>query len=311
MFGERSLADFFSPTFLVEAVSILIIPPVLAIAWIAAQSLLARPQQLIRHFGTALLRNRERFAQGMVLLACYVLVNRAYRALKVSIPDLNPYWADRLFADLDKLLFGVDPWILSHGLIGPFGTAVLDKLYMIWFPVILLAFAFSVFSGDSKYRLKASTSYFLVWLLLGNVMAIAFASVGPCFYDDFYADQRFVPLMDVLARQGVTAVRIQDYLLATNGHEALGNGISAMPSVHCGLTMLIVMMALDRYGWSWQPLLAFAYHLAILVGSVHLGWHYAVDGIFSSLLIPPIWWIVSRVIDHRSTKPAEGKAVCA
>ena len=33
------------------------------------------------------------------------------------------------------------------------------------------------------------------------------------------------------------------------------------------------------------------YAIVLWIGTVHLGWHYAVDGEASALLIYPIWWL--------------------
>ena len=53
--------------------------------------------------------------------------------------------------------------------------------------------------------------------------------------------------------------------------------------------------------------LAWAFALLILVGSVQLGWHYAVDGYLSLLLVPPIWLLagwISRIMLPREAGQA-------
>jgi hypothetical protein len=46
-------------------------------------------------------------------------------------------------------------------------------------------------------------------------------------------------------------------------------------------------------GWA---LTVFA--VLILLGSVHLAWHYAVDGYVSIVAVPLLWWLVDRMYDR-------------
>jgi uncharacterized membrane protein len=46
---------------------------------------------------------------------------------------------------------------------------------------------------------------------------------------------------------------------------------------------------------------AWVYVVLIQVGSVFLGWHYAVDGYFSIAAVSLIWWAVGKVL---ASKPA-------
>jgi hypothetical protein len=47
-----------------------------------------------------------------------------------------------------------------------------------------------------------------------------------------------------------------------------------------------------------------AYAAAILIGSVHLGWHYAIDGYFGAALVITLWWAAGRFVDwYEGTEP--------
>jgi hypothetical protein len=58
-------------------------------------------------------------------------------------------------------------------------------------------------------------------------------------------------------------------------------------------------------GWrTWKPLgVIFAlYGVLILIGSVHLGWHYAIDGYASIIGVLVLWWAAGKIASER--KPA-------
>jgi PAP2 superfamily len=65
------------------------------------------------------------------------------------------------------------------------------------------------------------------------------------------------------------------------------NGISAMPSVHVAVAVLFALAG-GRAG-RWPGRLFTAYAGIVLLGSVHLGWHYAVDGYVSAAIVAGLW----------------------
>jgi membrane-associated phospholipid phosphatase len=71
-------------------------------------------------------------------------------------------------------------------------------------------------------------------------------------------------------------------------------GISAMPSVHLSMATLFVWLAFEVRKWlGW----VFVGYLALIqIGSVILGWHYAVDGYLGILLASMIWLCVRRFV---------------
>ena len=71
------------------------------------------------------------------------------------------------------------------------------------------------------------------------------------------------------------------------GTPALGTGISAMPSMHVAIATLNALM-LSSLG-RWQAVAGWAFAAIILFGSVYTGWHYAIDGYVSMLVVGVIW----------------------
>ena len=77
----------------------------------------------------------------------------------------------------------------------------------------------------------------------------------------------------------------------------MASGISAMPSLHVAIVTLCAIS-----GWYVNRLvggLMTLFAIVIFIGSIHLGWHYAVDGYASALATAAIWIAVGRLLRRR------------
>jgi len=133
---------------------------------------------------------------------------------------------------------------------------------------------------DRRLQMRFFGAYFALWIV-GGLCAVLAPSLGPVYtHPEWYAD---------LAKP--TATRLQAQLW-THYQEALAHpedygarvyeGIAAFPSLHVAVVALFAffLYRVDRrLGWAM-----FAYTIVVQVGSVLLGWHYAVDGYFGILL---------------------------
>jgi hypothetical protein len=252
--------------------------------------------------------NRHWLLRGMVFAFLALPLGRALTAIKVAIPTVVPFYADPVLAELDKALFFVDPWRLTHAVIGEWGTIAIDRIYALWFLVMMGMIAWAAFTRDQKFQIRALLSIYGTWIVLGNLIAVSLSSVGPCFYEHFYGDRRFAPLMAILGEYdqniGVNALFAMRYLLRVYGQESIGSGISAMPSVHVGIAFLFWLICRHRFRRKTMHRLAAAFFATIFVGSVHLGWHYAVDGIVSVIGVALIWWGSGRFVDWVGAREA-------
>jgi hypothetical protein len=77
----------------------------------------------------------------------------------------------------------------------------------------------------------------------------------------------------------------------------VANGISAMPSMHVGLTLWLAFVFKDTrlapLGWT--------YYALIWTGSVLLGWHYFSDGLVGSLGVLLLWAAAPLVVKWSSS----------
>lgn len=240
-------------------------------------------------------RNRWWLVRSTLLFAVMIPASRAFMGIKDAIPRLVPFYADPLFARVDAAIFGQDPWRMTHAIIPDVGTLLIDRIYLAWFSVLFVLLTWFCFSTDQRFQLRGVLAMFFSWFLLGNVLAIAAASVGPIFYADYYGDDRFLPLLSTLEASPfqVKALVAAEWMRASNFS---GAAVSAMPSMHVAVSWLAVLAMADKFGLRWPTWPAIAFFWSILVGSVHLGWHYAIDGFVSVLGVSIIWFLLGKVI---------------
>jgi len=73
---------------------------------------------------------------------------------------------------------------------------------------------------------------------------------------------------------------------------SIGDGISAFPSLHVALASLAATVAWRANRWLGG--LVASYTLLLFLGSIMLGWHYALDGEAAILGTAAIWMITGR-----------------
>lgn len=243
------------------------------------------------------------------IILVFLLCVAAYNTLKFNISSVVPYYADPYLASLDENLHGVPPWELAHALPQRITSLFIDFFYSIvwfgqWFGVVL----YVALSKASRRKERYLWALGLTTVIAGTVLATAFSSVGPIFYDRFYGGTRFVGLTEALHSGGLpqTVVHFARYLIERyDGREAaFGCGISAMPSMHIAIATLNALFlsslqrrALTIAGWTFLVIMQF--------GSVYTGWHYAIDGYAAMLVVSLIWWLTGRYF--LGSQPATGK----
>ncbi len=239
-----------------------------------------------------------------LLLALPIFLS-VFSSFKSLIPKLQPFAWDVPLAELDRLLhFGVDPWVLLQPLLAqPSAVRALDFLYHPVWSLLLFAL-WSWQAADLRrpaLRLQFLIALPLAWILIGSVGGLIFSSAGPCYFAEVGGapSDRFEPLLarlsDIHAITPLVSQSAQRALWALHqaGAIGFGSGISAMPSVHVASALMLYLVA-RRYGRA-PGAFALTFVLAICVGSVALGWHYALDAYAGAALAWLVWAGAGRI----------------
>ena len=220
---------------------------------------------------------------------------------KASIVLIHPWHLDATLIGIDRALHGgVLPQELSQRWFGPRATVFLDRLYYLWFRVLALFIVWQSFRAASRSRTRTLLAVTLTYSLLGNLLALLLSSGGPVYYSrlvgwpDPYAEH--AAYLAAIPRLEATHVQEAIWRWLINGKYLPFGTISAMPSMHVAAVTVIALACWEKNRWLGAA--AWIYVLLILVGSVHLNWHYAIDGYAAILGTIAVWalsgWLVRR-----------------
>ena len=249
----------------------------------------------------------ERICMALPVFVLFPLFASTFTYFKAAIPLFHPFaWDTRLAAWDQALHGGHAAWEWLQPIFGhPYATALVNVFYHLWFFVTYGVLVWQAVSlGRPRLRMQYLLTTLLLWSLVGNLAATLVSSAGPVYFARVtgLADP-FAPLMAYLHQANdvvpVMALQVQDMLwqayVGTGGMD-IGEGISAMPSLHVAtaVSYALVGFAVRR----WLGILLAGFAAFIMIGSVHLGWHYAIDGYAGLLCTLAIWFAVGWVLDR-------------
>ncbi len=248
----------------------------------------------------------EVFAQGCVgLLAIFAIV--FYFIQKSLIAYVHPFAWDDVFIALDrKLHFGTLPNEFVVPIVEKFQLGgLLDIAYFFWFAVMYAGLAYNLFwDNDRKRRLRFMWVFMFSWILLGSLMGVIFSAAGPVFYHDFFPNtadpyKDFVAYIDAHGPTEFPIAYHSRFLLlgwTTNGKMVNPNAVAAFPSLHLAIAWLMVL-----YGWNIRRGLGIAavvFAVLIYFSTILFGYHYAIDGYVSVILVSLLWWLMGKYLNR-------------
>ncbi|WP_373505927.1 phosphatase PAP2 family protein [Aestuariivirga sp.] len=245
-----------------------------------------------------------RISNGLHAVIFMTVYMVGYTFIKRAIPLAVPFQWDVTFMEWDKALhFGTHPFqwlspLLDHAWI----TLLLNVNYNAWFFVMFTLWFWQGFAKhDTELRQRFLLGFTLTWFLGTCVLGTLLSSVGPCFYGKLIAGpDPYVPLMSWLdtanTHYPIWSLNVMDELWR-NYETGTGvvNGISAMPSMHVGTSVLFALLGFAS-GHRWIGWLLTGFASLIFIGSIHLAWHYAIDGYAGAAVAFFGWWAAGKLV---------------
>jgi hypothetical protein len=257
---------------------------------------------------------RLKFARFLYACGLMVFFMAAFLYHKMDIPVLAPFDWDATFAGWEAALFGGrQPWELIHPFVGyPPITILLDLLYSSWVVMTFVVWAALLASVRTPraVRIRYWRATVISWVVIGIVMATLLSSAGPLYFgrfeptltDPFAELNAYLAHVDTIFPLSQMASRELLWEVYLNRVDLPG-GISAMPSMHNAQAALFAAV-----GFSLSRRLGIAmtaYAVLIFIGSIHLGWHYALDGVVGCAVALAIWWACGLRLRSADASKAE------
>lgn len=248
----------------------------------------------------AFLAQRDRMIGGVLALGLMVVIMLSFTQMKNLIPTLNPFSWDMTFMKLDRALHFGRPDVYLQAIFGGHYTiSFFTGIYNVWLPLMYFMMLAACFlRPESRVRMQFLLAFVLTWGIGGNLLATVFSSAGPAYYARLGLGDTYDALMTALrahaATGALTVVETQDLLWKLYSRPEPVNLISAFPSMHVGSSVLMAIFAFRWHRFAGTAVSVFA--AAMMIGSVLLGWHYAVDGYAGALIAGLCWWSAGRIL---------------
>ncbi|MEO7271576.1 MAG: phosphatase PAP2 family protein [Vicinamibacterales bacterium] len=250
---------------------------------------------------------------GAVLLAMLAVpVQTTFQSLKQSLGVVRGFPWDERLAAIDSAIHGGPAWhlfgfILDH----PAILKTIDVLYVGWFLALLATVVWLCWTRSRLLRQQGLLALLFLWIGAGTLAAWGFASAGPCYRAAVDPDAAAL-LARLDASQSAMIAR-QNQLGVWDGFVAerwlTFGGVSAMPSLHVGLAVLVALIVTRRNRYIGAAL--WAYAAIVQVGSVVLAWHYGIDGYAGALCAWGAWALAGVIARAAVEQPVRTRRFSA
>ena len=221
---------------------------------------------------------RERMTLVVLGVVCFYLTYVSYRNLKSFLPFvLNDTKYDRELHLLDRaLLFGHDPGVLMHDLLGTGFMAFFLSFVYLWFlPLVPLALtAWLVWSRNLSFGYWFATSQCIAWTL-GTLSYYALPTLGPGLASPYvYADLPATPTSSLMDALQSTRQRV-----LYTGVEGVVQSVAGFASLHCAITLLVALMVQFTLRNRVLKVVFWTNFGFTVLATIYFGWHYLADDI--------------------------------
>ena len=202
----------------------------------------------------------------------------SYRNLKSFLPAVRGHDTfDRDLHLVDRtLLFGHEPAVLLHNVLGTSISAqILSSVYLWFLPLVPLALtAWVVWSSKISYGYWFAVSQAIAWSL-GTASYYALPTLGPGFeYPWLYQG-----LSSTASTRLMEALQYGRQDVNHNVIEGAVQSVAGFASLHCAITLLVALMiqaTLQNRVLHWIGWINFG---ITVVATIYFGWHYIADDV--------------------------------
>jgi hypothetical protein len=221
---------------------------------------------------------RERLTLVVLGLVCFYTTYVSYRNLKSYLPFvMGETKYDRTLHLVDRLLmFGNEPGIVLHNLLGTGISAHVLSYFYLWFlPLVPLALtAWLIWSKNITYGYWFATSQSIAWSL-GTLSYYALPTLGPGLqYSYIYTDLPHTPTSDLMS----TLVEIRQRVV-WSGVEGAVQSVAGFASLHCAITLLVALMVHYTVRNRILRWVFWVNFVVTVIATIYFGWHYITDDV--------------------------------
>ena len=208
-------------------------------------------------------------------IVAFYVTYLCYRNVKSYLPLARPELFDTQLADFERSVFGTDPAVLMHDLLGTgIAAHVLSVVYLLFLTFVPLSVgATLVWSTDRASALWWVSVLSIAWIL-GAASYFLIPSMGPAFAEPYLFTQ--LPDTPTGSLQEALLQTRNTFLASPTGSGAL-QSIAAFASLHIGIVFAGALVAQLLRAPKALRIGMWVYLALTWMATLYFGWHYLID----------------------------------